>query len=101
MTKTTIPLHDDRETTYIVQTIPVSTGECCGDNGTCGKPGVTAVRITIDQQRPAENSTLRITMCAQHRGDAPRLHDLQVASARELQDPAKHAAFLASVGVTH
>jgi hypothetical protein len=100
VTKTTVPLHDDRETTYIVHTIPVDTGQCCARNGSCGKPGVVAVRVTIDQRRPAENSTLRLTLCAEHQVDAPRLHALQVASARELQDPAKNAAFLANAGIT-
>ncbi|MFI8303688.1 hypothetical protein ACIF80_09585 [Streptomyces sp. NPDC085927] len=100
MTTTTIPLHDDRETTFTVQTTPVSTGDCCAEQGGCGKPGIVAVRVTIDQQRPAENSTLRWTMCPEHQSGAPRLHERQVASAREMQDPAKHAAFLAAAGVT-
>lgn len=100
MNTTVIPLGDKRDTTYTVQTIEVDTGECSAEHSSCGKPGVIAVRVTIDQQRPAENSTLRITMCAEHRGNAPRLHELQVASARELQDPVKNAEFLASAGVT-
>lgn len=98
MITTTIPLGDDRSTTYTVQTIPVSEGECSAQNGGCGKPGAVAVRVTIDQQGPAENSTLRLTMCAEHRDAAPRQHELQVASARELQDPVKHAEFLAAAG---
>lgn len=100
MTTTTIPLHDARETTFTVQTIPVTTGECCAENGQCGKPGILAVRNTIDQQRPAENSTIRITVCADHQDGAAHMHAVWVASAREMQDPAKHAAFLASVGAT-
>src|SRR5579864_6161424 len=99
-TPTVIALGDDRDTTYIVQTIEVSTGECAHGHDSCGKPGVIAVRVTIDQQRPAENSTLRITLCADHQHEATRLHALQVAGARELQDPVKNAEFLASVGVT-
>lgn len=100
MTTNVIPLGDDRSTTYTVQTISVDTGECCAEHGRCGKPGAVAVRITIDQRRPAENSTLRITLCADHQDAAPRQHEMQVASARELQDPAKHAAFLASIDAT-
>jgi hypothetical protein len=99
-TATVIALGDDRNTTYTVQTVAVATGQCRAEHGNCGKPGVIAVRITIDQQQPAENSTLRITLCADHQVDAPRLHELQVASARELQDPVKNAEFLASAGVT-
>jgi hypothetical protein len=99
-TETVIPLGDERDTTYTVQTVPVSTGECCAGNGNCGKPGVIAVRNTLDQQRPTESSTFRITMCADHQGDAPRMHGVWVASAREMQDPAKRAEFLASAGVT-
>ncbi|MEU1447076.1 hypothetical protein [Streptomyces mirabilis] len=100
MTTTVIPLGDDRDTTNTVQTIDVSTGTCCAEHGSCGKPGVIAVRITIDQQRPAESSTLRITLCADHRDNAARQHAMQVASAREMQDPVKRAEFLASAGVT-
>jgi hypothetical protein len=99
-TNTVIPLGDDRETKHIIQTIAVSTGECAHGHGSCGKPGTVAVRVTIDQQRPAENSTLRITLCADHQHEATRLHALQVASAREMQDPVKRAEFLASAGVT-
>ncbi|ODA75557.1 hypothetical protein [Streptomyces sp. AVP053U2] len=51
-------------------------------------------------QRPAENSTLRWTMCAEHQDGAPRLHERQVASAREMQNHGKRAAFLAEAGVT-
>lgn len=101
MTTTTIPLHDDRETTYTVQTIPVSTGTCDAENGNCGKPGVIAVRNTIEQQRPAESSTYRITMCADHQDGAAHMHAVWVASAREMQDPVKNAEFLAQAGVTH
>lgn len=99
-TKTVIALGDDRDTKHIVQTIPVSTGECSHGHGSCGKPGVIAVRNTVDQQRPIEVSTLRITLCAEHQGDAARMHDAWVADARELQDPVKNAEFLASAGVT-
>ncbi|MFF4836586.1 hypothetical protein [Streptomyces sp. NPDC001315] len=99
-TETVIALGDDRDTKHIVQTIEVSTGECAHGHGSCGKPGVIAVRNTVDQQRPAENSTLRITLCADHRGDAARMHEAWVASAREMQDPVKRAEFLASAGVT-
>ncbi|MFJ8081992.1 hypothetical protein ACIQ6Y_15410 [Streptomyces sp. NPDC096205] len=100
MITTVIPLGDDRETTHTVQTVPVNTGECSHGHGACGKPGVIAVRNTLDQQRPAENSTMRVTLCAEHKDGAPRLHEAWVASARELQDPAKRAEFLASTGVT-
>ncbi|MEH0553426.1 hypothetical protein [Streptomyces sp. B21-101] len=100
MTTTTVPLHDDRETTYTVQTIPVGSGECDAENGSCGKPGVVAVRNTIDQQRPAESSTYRITLCADHQDGADHMHAVWVASAREMQDPAKNAEFLAGKGIT-
>lgn len=99
MTTTTIPMHDDRETTYTVQTIPVTSGECTAEHGSCGKRGVIAVRNTIDQQRPTESSTFRITMCGDHQDDAPRMHEKWVASARKLQDPGERAEFLASQGV--
>ncbi|MCZ4515691.1 DUF4326 domain-containing protein [Streptomyces sp. ActVer] len=97
---TVVALGDDRDTKFIVQTIPVRTGECSAENNSCGKPGVVAVRVTVDQLHPAEVSTLRITVCAEHEGNAPRMHELQVASARELQDPVKNAEFLATVGRT-
>ncbi|MFF0127310.1 hypothetical protein ACFYTG_16510 [Streptomyces mirabilis] len=100
MTTTVIPLGDDRDTTNTVQTIDVSTGECSHGHGSCGKPGVIAVRNTIAQQRPDEVSTLRITLCADHQNDAARMHTLWVADAREMQDPVKRAAYLASAGVT-
>lgn len=100
MTTTTIPLNDGRDTTYTVQTIPVDTGECSHGHGSCGKPGAIAVRNTIDQQHPTETSTFRITLCADHQDDAARMHDVWAASAREMQDPAKRAEFLASAGVT-
>ncbi|QQM41989.1 DUF4326 domain-containing protein [Streptomyces liliifuscus] len=93
-----IALGDDRDTTFAVQTTPVRTGECSAESDSCGKPGVVAVRVTIGQLRPDEISTLRITMCAEHEGNAPRMYELQVASARELQDPVKNAEFLATVG---
>lgn len=99
MTITVIPLGDERNTTYTVQTIEVSGGECCAEHGSCGKPGVIAVRNTIDQQRPTESSTFRITLCTEHQGNAARMHELWAASAREMQDPAKRAEFLASAGV--
>ncbi|MFH8768275.1 hypothetical protein [Streptomyces sp. NPDC017958] len=98
--QTVIALGDDRDTTYTVQTIPVSTGRCSAEHGSCGKPGVLAVRNTIDQQRPTESSTYRITVCAEHQDDAPRMHGVWVASAREMQDPVKNAEFLAQAGVT-
>ncbi|MFE3659099.1 hypothetical protein [Streptomyces sp. NPDC059165] len=97
---TVIPLGDVRDTTYTVQTIPTTEGTCSAENGTCDKPGVLAVRNTIDQQRPAESSTYRITVCADHQDGAAHMHKVWVASAREMQDPVKHAEFLASVGVT-
>jgi hypothetical protein len=100
VTITVIPISDDRDTTHTVQSVPVDIGECSAEHGTCGKSGVIAVRVTIDQQRPTESSTLRITMCTEHQGNAPRLHEMQVASARELQDPVKRAQFLAEAGVT-
>ncbi|MGW0764660.1 hypothetical protein [Streptomyces sp. NPDC002676] len=98
--QTVIELGDTRSTTYTVQTIAVSTGRCCAEHGSCGKPGVIAVRNTIDQQRPAESSTHRITLCADHQDGAAHMHSVWVASAREMQDPAKRAAFLASAGIT-
>ncbi|MFJ6235069.1 hypothetical protein ACIQH0_13285 [Streptomyces griseus] len=100
MTTNIIPLGDRRSTTYTVQTVEVREGTCTADHGNCGKPGVIAVRVTIDQQSPNECSTLRMTMCAAHRGDAARLHEQQVVSAREMQDPVRHAAFLAAAGIT-
>ncbi|MEU2859898.1 hypothetical protein ABZ672_16165 [Streptomyces mirabilis] len=99
--QTVIALGDDRNTTYTVQTIPVSTGECSAEHDSCGKPGIVAVRNTIDQQRPAENSTYRITLCSDHQDGAARMHAVWVASAREMQDPVKRAAYLASAGVTN
>ncbi|MEV7240429.1 hypothetical protein AB0N92_04085 [Streptomyces sp. NPDC093248] len=100
MTTTVIALDDDRNTTHTVQTITVSTGQCCAEHGICGKPGVIAVRNTIDQQRPTESSTYRITLCTEHQDGALRMHDIWVASAREMQDPAKRAEFLTQAGVT-
>lgn len=100
MTTTVIRIGDDRATTHTIQTIPVDTGTCSHGRGSCGKPGVVAVRNTIDQQRPAESSTLRITMCAEHQDGAPRMHEAWTADARELQDPVKHAEFLATAGIT-
>ncbi|MFF7895967.1 hypothetical protein ACFZDI_29450 [Streptomyces sp. NPDC007907] len=100
MTTTTIPLHDDRETTFTVQTVAVDTGECCAENGNCGKPGILAVRHTVDQQRPTESSTQRVTVCAEHQDGAAHMHGVWVAAAREMQDPAKRAQFLAEAGVT-
>ncbi|MCQ4043852.1 DUF4326 domain-containing protein [Streptantibioticus rubrisoli] len=97
---TVIALGDDRDTKFIVQTIAVSTGECSHGHGSCRKPGVIAVRNTIDQQHPTEVSTLRVTVCADHRDDAVRMRAAWEADARELQDPIKNAEFLASVGVT-
>ncbi|MCX4824889.1 hypothetical protein OG883_34555 [Streptomyces sp. NBC_01142] len=99
-TSTVIALGDDRDTKYIVQTIPVSTGKCSHGHGSCGKPGVIAVRNTIDQQHPTEVSTYRVTVCAEHQDGAAHMHAVWVASARELQDPVKNAEFLASAGVT-
>lgn len=99
-TTTVIPLGDDRDTKSIVQTVAVDTGQCGAEHGSCGKPGVIAVRHTIDQQRPTEVSTMRLTLCADHRDKAAWMHEAWVASAREMQDPAKRAEFLASVGVT-
>ncbi|MET9494295.1 hypothetical protein [Streptomyces sp. NPDC006552] len=99
MTRTTIILHDDRETTFTVQIIPVDTGACSHGHDSCGQPGVLAVRNTIDQQRPAESSTMRVTVCAEHQDGAARMRDAWVADARQKQDPVKHAEFLATVGV--
>jgi hypothetical protein len=98
--QTVIALGDDRETTYTVQTIPVSHGQCTAEHGNCGRPGVLAVRNTIDQQRPTESSTYRITVCDQHQDGAAHMHARWVASAREMQDPVKNAEFLARAGVT-
>ena len=99
-TTTEIALCDDRETKFIVQTVAVSSGECSHGHGACGKPGVTAVRNTVDQQNPTEVSTLRVTLCADHQDGAARLHSAFVADAREMQDPVKRAEYLASAGVT-
>ncbi|MDH2392346.1 hypothetical protein QCN29_26925 [Streptomyces sp. HNM0663] len=99
MTTTIIRLGDDRATTHTVQTVPVDTGTCSHGHDSCGKPGVLAVRNTIDQQRPAESSTMRVTVCAEHLDGAAHMHQAWVASARELQDPAKRAEFLAAAGV--
>lgn len=99
-TDTVIALGDDRDTKFIVQTVPTSTGTCSHGHDSCGKPGVIAIRNTIDQQHPTENSTLRITLCADHQDDADRMHGVWVASAREMQDPVKRAEFLASAGIT-
>lgn len=98
-TTTTIPLGDDRDTTYTVQTVPTDEGTCSHAHDSCGKPGVIAVRNTLDQQRPTESSTFRITLCAEHQGNAARMHELWVTSARDMQDPVKRADFLASAGV--
>ncbi|MBE1601294.1 DUF4326 domain-containing protein [Streptomyces stelliscabiei] len=95
---TVIPLGDDRDTTFIVQTIPVRTGECSHGHGSCRKPAVIAVRNTVDQQRPTEVSTLRAVACADHRDNVLRTRAVWEADARELQDPVKNAEFLASVG---
>ena len=94
---TVIALSDDRDTKFIVQTIPVSTGECTHGHRGCGKPAVVAVRNTIDQQHPTEVSTVRVTVCAEHQDDAARMRALWEADARELQDPVKNAEFLATV----
>ncbi|KAB1149242.1 hypothetical protein F7R91_05645 [Streptomyces luteolifulvus] len=99
-TPTVIALGDDRDTKFIVQTVPTSEGTCSHKHDSCGKPGVVAVRNTIDQQHPKEVSTLRVTLCADHQDDAARMHELWVADAREFQDPVKRAEFLASAGVT-
>ncbi|MEU3667565.1 hypothetical protein [Streptomyces virginiae] len=98
---TVIPLGDDRATTHTVQTLPVNTGSCTHGRGSCGKPGVLAVRNTLSQQRPAETSTYRVTFCTEHQDGAAQMHAAWVASARELQDPVKNAAFLASAGITN
>jgi hypothetical protein len=100
VTTNVISLGDDRDTTYTVQTTEVATGECSAEHGACGKPGIVAVRNTIDQKRPTESSTYRITMCAEHQDDAARMHGVWVADAREMQDPSKRAEFLAAAGVT-
>lgn len=97
---TVIELGDIRDTRYVIQTIPVHTGECSRDNGTCPHPGAIAVRNTITQQRPTETTTLRVTYCADHQSSAPRLRAVWEADAREMQDPFKRAAYLASAGVT-
>jgi hypothetical protein len=99
-TTTVIALGDDRDTTYTVQTTAIDIGTCTAENGSCGKPGVLAVRNAIAQQRPTESSALVVTVCAEHQDGAARMHELWVADAREMQDPAKRAEFFASVGVT-
>lgn len=100
MTTTVIPLGDERETTHTVQIVSVTDGQCAAEHGSCGKPGILAVRHTIEQQRPPESSTLRVTVCAEHQDGAAHMHTAWVASARELQDPVKRAEFLAAAGVT-
>jgi hypothetical protein len=100
VTTTVIALGDARDTTYTVQTTPIDIGACTAENGNCGKPGILAVRNAISQQRPAESSALVITVCAEHQDAAARMHELWVADAREMQDPAKRAEFFASVGVS-
>jgi hypothetical protein len=100
VTETVIALGDDRDTTYTVQTIPTDEGECSQGHRSCGKPGVAAVRNTLAQRYPAEVTTYRITLCADHQGAAARIHEMWVADARELRDPVKRAEFLASSGVT-
>lgn len=100
MTITVIPLGDDRDTKFTVQTVPTIEGTCSHDHGRCGKPGVIAVRHAIEMKHPAEDSAMRITLCAEHQGAAARMHARWVADAREMQDPAKRDAYLASVGVT-
>ncbi|MCC3652729.1 DUF4326 domain-containing protein [Streptomyces sp. S07_1.15] len=97
---TVIELGDDRDTRYVVQITPVSTGECSHGNDTCPRPGAIAVRNTITQQHPAEGTSLRVTYCADHQAAAPRLRAVWEADAREMQDPFKRAAYLASAGVT-
>ncbi|MFF9688959.1 hypothetical protein [Streptomyces sp. NPDC014623] len=99
-TETVIALGDDRDTTYTVQTTAIDVGACTAERGACRKRGVLAVRNAISQQRPAESSAVVITLCAEHQDAAPRMHEAWVADARELQDPAKRAEFLASAGVT-
>lgn len=100
MTTTTIALGDDRDTKFIVQTVPTDEGTCSQGNDSCGKPGIIAVRNTIDQQWPTESSTYRVTLCAEHQAGAARMHELWVADARQMQNPATRAAFLASAGIT-
>ncbi|MET7321308.1 hypothetical protein [Streptomyces sp. NPDC005549] len=100
ITETVIALGDERDTTYTVQTSAIQVGACTAEHGACGKRGVLAVRNGISQQRPAESSAVVITLCADHQDAAPRMHAAWVADARELQDPATRAEFLASAGVT-
>lgn len=102
MTTTTIPLHDERETTYTIETLHVDDGTCNAvvDDGQCGKPGYVAVRNVIEQQRPTEASAMRVTLCMDHENGAPSMHSVWVASAIEMQDPVKRDEFLASAGVT-
>lgn len=97
---TVIALGDDRETTHIVQTVRVRTGECSHGHGSCRKPAVIAVRNTIDQQHPTEVSTLRAVACAGHQDSVLRVRAAWEADAREMQDPVKRAKFLAEADVT-
>lgn len=101
--ETVVPLGDKRDTTYTIQTLEVGEGTCNAnvDNAECGKPGVIAVRNVIEQQRPAEASAYRVTLCADHQDGAPSMHSVWVASAIEMQHPVKNAAFLARAGVTN
>ncbi|BBA99248.1 hypothetical protein RVR_5787 [Actinacidiphila reveromycinica] len=94
-----VALGDHRDTTFVIQTVPVSSGECSAERGACGKAGVIAVRNTVSHQRPAESSTQRVTLCAGHEFHASRMHELWVDDARRLQDPNERAAFLAAAGV--
>lgn len=100
MTTTVIRIGDARDTVITVQTIAVDTGTCSHGHDSCGKPGALAVRNTVAHQRPAESSTMRVTVCAEHQDGAARMHEAWVADARELQDPVKRAEFLAAAGVT-
>jgi hypothetical protein len=95
---TVIALGDDRDTTFIVQTIPVRTGECRHGNGSCGKPAVVAVRNTLDQQHPTEVTTYRAAACGDHQDDVIRVRAVWEADAREMQDPVKRAEFFATAG---
>ena len=97
---TIIALGDGRDTTHIVQTVRVHTGECTYGHGSCRKSAIVAVRNTLDQQRPTEVSTLRVMGCADHQDSVLRARAMWEASARELQDPVKRAEFLAEAGVT-
>lgn len=100
MVTTVIRLNDRRDTVYTVETLAVSGGECCAENGKCGKPGVITVSNTMKQQKPTENSTAETTLCADHNDGVGATHQKWVESASALHETLKRAEFLASLRLT-